>query len=105
MPFEREQTFTATVTPGGDHWSPQDPPRDVLCELLDCLRRGALGPEFLKRLEGLGLNIEALLKCLDRKCRTYSEGGKRGEAHGSSPSITTMPVNPLAQVIDHILRR
>ena len=25
MPFEREQTFTATATPGGDHWSPQDP--------------------------------------------------------------------------------
>ena len=23
MPFEREQTFTATATPGGDHWSPR----------------------------------------------------------------------------------
>ena len=105
MPFEREQTFTATATPGGDHWSPQDPPRDVLCELLDCWRRGALGPDFLKRLEALGLNIEALLKCLERKCRTSGEGGKRGEAQGSSRSIAAMSVEQLAEVIDQILRR
>ena len=55
MPFEREQTLTAVAVPGGDHWSPNDPPRDVLCELLDCIRpRGAISGETLRRLEAMG---------------------------------------------------
>ena len=75
MPFEREQTLTAVAVPGGDQWSPNDPPRDVLCELLDCIRRsGAISGETLRRLEALGFNVGEVLKCLDRQCRTSREG-------------------------------
>ncbi len=50
MAFEREQTRTAVAIPSGDHWSPDDPRRDVLCELLDCLRRSrALGGRAVRR--------------------------------------------------------
>ena len=73
-PFEREQTLTAVAVPGGDHWSPNDPPRDVLCEVLDCLgRTGAINPDVLRRLEAMGINLGALLKCLGKDCQTTEE--------------------------------
>ena len=78
-PFEREQTLTAVAVPGGDHWSPNDPPRDVLCELLDCLRRtGAINADVLRRLEAMGINLGALLKCLGKDCHTADERPERG---------------------------
>jgi IgA Peptidase M64/von Willebrand factor type A domain len=78
-PFEREQTLTAVAVPGGDHWSPNDPPRDVLCEVLDCLRRtGAINADVLRRLEAMGLNVGALLKCLGKDCHTTDERPARG---------------------------
>ena len=74
QPFEREQTLTAVAVPGGDRWSPNDPPRDVLCEVLDCLRRtAAIDADLLRRFEAMGLNLGALLKCLDRDCQTTDE--------------------------------
>jgi hypothetical protein len=79
QPFEREQTLTAVAVPGGDHWSPNDPPRDVLCEVLDCLRRtGAINADLLRRFEAMGLNLGALLKCLGKDCQTTDERPQRG---------------------------
>ena len=82
-PFEREQTLTAVAVPGGDHWSPNDPPRDVLCEVLDCLRRtGAINPDVLRRFEAMGINLGALLKCLDKACHhTTDERPPRGRGY------------------------
>ena len=81
IPFEREHTLTAVAVPGGDQWSPNDPPRDVLCELLDCIRRsGAISSDTLRRLEALGFNVGEVLKCLDRQCRTSREGETKGSA-------------------------
>ncbi|HVH57828.1 MAG TPA: M64 family metallopeptidase [Vicinamibacterales bacterium] len=74
MPFEREQTLTAVAVRGGDHWSPTDPPRDVLCDVLDCIRRTkAISGESLRRIEAVGLNVGDLLKCLERECRPGPE--------------------------------
>lgn len=76
-PFEREQTLTAVAVPGGDRWSPEDPQQGGLCELLDCLRRtGALDGELLRRSKELGIDLEALIKCLDRKCRQPADEGR-----------------------------
>ena len=100
MAFEREQTLTAVAIPGGDHWSPDDPTPDVLCELLDCLRRsGALGPEAVRRLEALGVNVGALLKCLDGKCRSRREGIKPIEGVPTSPAIASTSVEQLAEAL------
>lgn len=68
-PFEREQTLTAVAVPGGDHWNPNDPKRDPFCELLDCLRKGGINEEFIRRMKELGIDIKSLLKCLEVKCR------------------------------------
>jgi hypothetical protein len=88
MPFEREQTLTGVAIPGGDHWSPADPTRDALCDLLDCLKRsGALGGEALRKLEALGFNVPALLKCLDRKCYSSREGIKPIEGVPTTPAV------------------
>jgi hypothetical protein len=105
--FEREQTLTAVAVAGGDHWSPDTPPRDVLCELLDCLRRsGALGPEAVRRLEGLGFNVGALLKCLDRKCHSTSrEGIKPIEGVSTSPAISSLSLEQLAEVLTQRLKQ
>jgi IgA peptidase M64/VWA domain-containing protein len=74
MPFEREQTLTAVAVRGADHWSPTDPPRDVLCEVLDCIRRTKpLSAESLRRIEAMGLNLGHLLNCLERECRPGPE--------------------------------
>jgi len=69
LPFEREQTLTAVAVPGGDCWDPSDPPRDPICELLDCLRKGAMSDEFIRRLKALGIDLGVLLKCVEKKCR------------------------------------
>ncbi len=73
MPFSREQTLTAAVYPGGDR-PPKDPGGDSsLCDLLECLLQGGVvNDEFLKRLEALGLNVKALLRCLEKRCRQES---------------------------------
>ena len=77
-PFEREQTLTAVAVPGGDHWTPNDPPRDVLCEVLDCLRQtGVINADLLRRLEAMGLNLGALLKCLGNECHRKDERPQR----------------------------
>jgi hypothetical protein len=69
-PYEREQTLTAVAVHGGDHWDPNEPKRDPICEILDCLRRhGAINPELIRRLKSLGIDIEAVLKCFESKCR------------------------------------
>jgi hypothetical protein len=80
LPFEREQTLTGVAVPGGDRWSPDDPKRDGLCEFLDCLRRtGALDGELLRRCKALGIDLEALIKCLELKCRQPDEGRGKGD--------------------------
>jgi hypothetical protein len=68
--FEREQTLTAVAVLGGDRWSPDDPKRDPICELLDCLHRtGVINDEFIRRLKELGIDLPSFLKCFESKCR------------------------------------
>jgi len=99
LPFEREQTLTAVAVPGGDRWSPDDPKQEVLCELLDCLRRtGALGSEFLRRCKELGIDLEALIKCLDWKCRHPTDEG-RGKGTILRDELGGLSVERLAEMV------
>jgi hypothetical protein len=104
LPYEREKTLTGVAVAGGDRWTPDGPPRDVLCELLDCLRRsGAVDAEFLKRLRALGLDLEALLKCLGRRCRRPAEGR---EATGTPATATTaLDPDQLIGALSAVIRR
>jgi hypothetical protein len=63
-PFDREQTLTAAVFPGGNHQQP--PPSDSsLCQLLDCLlRQGGLSDALLKRLANEGIDLRRLRNCV-----------------------------------------
>ena len=76
-PFTREALRTVAVTPGGDR--PNVPPTDGpgtsedawerICALVECL----MGNGQLKEvLDKLGIDPDALMKCLDRICRRPS---------------------------------
>lgn len=74
LPFERERTLTAVAVPGGDIWSPNDPKTNELCELLRCLQeKGKINPELVQKLTVLGIDLPALLKCLDKHCRSTAD--------------------------------
>lgn len=92
--FTREQMVTGVLgrtTPQ----PPEDPAvavgegiREVVCELLDCLG-DALSPELRKRLQGSGVDVAALERCL---CRTPKGIGPDDLARilASSEAIATL---------------
>ena len=89
--FTREQLVTGFTYRGGD--DPFTPPRGEndapdWCHLLECVL-GALKPEARKRLEGLGVDVERLVRCLGQLCK-----GRRG----------TITPQDLAMVRDVALR-
>jgi len=95
--FTREKRLTAAVfngEPGGS--SPQD---DPLCSLLHCLTsEKILNERFFERLRQMGVDMEALLKCLESHCRGPREhappkvaGRVARRPADRSPSIRTEP--------------
>jgi len=74
--FSREHLLTGAVWAGGDNPPPtgKDDPSDEkerLCGLLSCLLGGkVIEPEFERRLEALGINLDVLRKCIEKWCRT-----------------------------------
>ena len=104
IPFEREKTLTVVAVPGGDRWDPNDPNRDPICELLDCLRRtGAINNEFIRRLRELGIDLPAFLKCFERKCLGTSSAIETRERQTglarTNPSLTTFSLEQLIELI------
>lgn len=85
--FTREKSLTAAVvTEGPDRGRPHE---DPLCDLLHCLRSGkVLNERFFVRLRELGVNAEALLKCLESHCARPQEFVGRG-AVGKAKSVGT----------------
>jgi hypothetical protein len=62
--FDREQTVTAAVFPGGDSQQPA-PSNSSICQLLDCLlSKGALSKHLLERLAKEGVDIRRLRDCV-----------------------------------------
>lgn len=110
IPFEREQTLTAVAVPGGDRWDPNDPKRDMICELLDCLRRtGAINDEFIRRLKALGIDFASFLKCFEAKCRgTAGVIETRGRHTGLSrinPNLAAFSIEQLSELITEALNQ
>lgn len=102
--FEREQTLTAVAVPGGDRWDPNDPKRDPICELLDCLRRtGAINDEFIRRLKALGIDLALFLKCFEMKCRgipgTIETRGRQARSGRTSPNPAAFSLEQLTEAI------
>ncbi len=93
IPFERERALTASATPGGDRWQPEGPKDSVLCELLRCLSHdGIFDKVLLERLHKIGIDVAALLECLERHCRSASdsaEAERRPTAEIAIGSLTT----------------
>jgi hypothetical protein len=72
QPFTREHLLTAVV--GYPPRDPVIPPTDgghaAFCEFLKCLAgKGVLTERFIKQLEGLGINVVQLGRCLEECCR------------------------------------
>ncbi len=84
--FEREQTLTAVAVRGGDHWDPSDPKPDLFCELLKCLRRtGAINERLISRMKELGIDAEAVLRCLIARCAHPREDRPCGSGTPCAP--------------------
>ncbi len=67
--FTRELLVTAPIWRGGDNPNPSqdssDDPNEALCRLISCLLdSGAITPEGEKRLQGYGIDLRRLRKCL-----------------------------------------
>jgi hypothetical protein len=107
-PFEREQTLTAVAVPGGDHWNPNDPKRDPICELLDCLRNGGINEEFIRRMKELGVDIKSLLKCLEIKCRGNAAAietrGKTAVSTTGNLNLTAFSQDQLSELAAAVLK-
>jgi hypothetical protein len=82
--FQREQTLTAAVYAGGDTTGGggtgtgtggRGSGTQFWCQVLECLLKGqVLDHDLIARLEKAGVNLEALLKCIERPC---GDGGKQ----------------------------
>jgi subtilisin family serine protease len=83
--FTREAVRTGAVWIGGDRPPPSSGATDgrtneILCKLLDCtLSERVIDPELRKRLAALGLDIDALLRCVRRACEQRSDRAGRDE--------------------------
>lgn len=69
--FQREQTLTAAVYPGGDN-----PPKSGgvdWCVLLECLlKSGMIDAKLREQLHSLGINIDAFIRCFEKQCKRTS---------------------------------
>jgi len=71
--FQREQTLSAAVYRGGD-----TPPKTGVggldwCAMLQCmLKSGVVDAKARERLQALGIDIDALVECLEQHCKTAS---------------------------------
>lgn len=74
-PFTREKTLTGVV--GQDPVSPTGPVGDSdLCKLVDCLSDGkVMQPRAMEQLKAMGVDGQALLKCLRLHCRQTTGKG------------------------------
>jgi hypothetical protein len=91
--FEREQRLTATVFVGGDQPAPK-PGDDRLCQLLRCLLGGKIiGTEVERALAGRGIDLRALLACVERHCR--DDDGTLGGEHPAQPDAAGRPLQAM----------
>lgn len=80
LPFTREQLLTGAVWQGGNEPFPTDPGdpdgKRELCELLDCLLdERTIRSELRDRLRKLGLDVDAVRKCVATYCRRGPKPG------------------------------
>ena len=74
---------------------------------MDCLSRtGAIGDELRKRLQGLGFDVGALLRCLEAKCRrsTHPREFRGSREHGAPGPASSLSTEQLAEVLAKALR-
>lgn len=78
--FTREAVRTGAVWIGGDRPPPSSGgvtdgrSDEILCRFLQCaLSERVIEPELRRRLAAVGLDIDALLKCLRTACKQHSE--------------------------------
>lgn len=77
VPFQREQTLSAAVYPGASR-----PPKDTgggdpWCDLLRCILGGqVIDRKLAEQLRGTGINLDALLKCVEVHCASRGHPGQ-----------------------------
>jgi hypothetical protein len=91
--FTREKTLTAATYRGNYGTTP---PGNVLCNLLHCLTsEKVLTERAVKKLEELGIDLPALVKCLEEHCPQPSEHipARPARVQPAAPAGTRPPVN------------
>jgi hypothetical protein len=80
--FEREQTLSAAVYPGGDTIATGD--GALWCEIIDCLlSERVLSPQFRTRMAELGVDIESFTRCLAKECEAIRPPPEGSGAHAA----------------------
>ena len=91
--FTREKTLIAATYYGNYGTTP---PANVLCDLLHCLTsEKVLIKRVVKKLEDLGIDLPALVKCLEEHCPQPSEHipARPARVQPAAPAGTRPPVN------------
>ena len=91
--FTREKTLIAATYYGNYGTTP---PANVLCDLLHCLTsEKVLTERVVKKLGALGIDLPALVKCLEEHCPQPSEHipARPARVQPAAPAGTRPPVN------------
>jgi hypothetical protein len=92
-PFQREQTVSAAVYPGGDRPPrPEGDGKRFWCEILRCLlSEHVLGRKLLAELEDRGIDLKELVRCLEKACRDFGGGLREGRRAGPPTAPRAAP--------------
>jgi hypothetical protein len=106
-PFQREQTLSAAVYPGGDR-PPQTGGNNSVqfwCDVLHCLlSEKVLAGKLVEKLRVLGIDLNALVRCIGESCRKLSGVGNPRECRDAAIYDQSL-VRRLAELIATEVRK
>jgi Mg-chelatase subunit ChlD len=94
--FEREQTLSAAVYPGGNRVEPPGGGSRQWCEILQCLLSD---PTLAKQLERLGIDPRIIARCVAKHC-----GSTRAPSEGRPAATAYLREDEIRTVVERVIR-
>ncbi len=107
--FQREQTLSAAVYPGGDRVADAGDVGGIRlwCQLVDCLKStGVLRGRLAEMLKELGVDFDVFLECVQARCRELGPLGETVADNGSGTCrvLETNRIQRIAEIVARELR-